>query len=281
MNKDIRLSVSFFHHPKTIKLHSLLGSEGVISLLRLWCYAGQWKHSGDLSSMSDEEIECAALFVGNSGMFVKVLRDVRFIDSNNCLHDWREHNPWAAGSEKRSDMARFSRLAHTHPKLFKELTDKGVNALSRIEYDSLTEPQRSVNVPLTQSGSKRLTPSPSPSPVPSPAPKRKKERPAQAPFSLPDWIDRSTWDSYEEMRRKKRAPMTDRARELTVIKLDGLRKSGNDPKLVLEQSIEKSWTGVFELKSQGGKVNAIPERESWQQRREREQREQMERLIRG
>ena len=190
MNKDIRLSVSFFHHPKTIKLQSLLGSEGVLSLLRLWCYAGQWKPSGNLEGMNREEIEGAALYVGNPGMFVQVLLDVKFLNADLTLHDWQEHNPWAAGSSKRSDMARFSRMADTHPKLFKDLRDKGVNAVSRKEYETLTEPQRNVNETLTEVVTIRLTPSPSPAPSLESTP-----LPPKKPVAYPEWFE-AWWQVY-------------------------------------------------------------------------------------
>ena len=202
MNKDIRLSVSFFHHPKTIKLQSLLGSEVVLSLLRLWCYAGQWKPSGNLEGMNQEEIEGAALYVGNPGMFVQVLLDVKFLNADLTLHDWQEHNPWAAGSLKRSDMARFSRMADTHPKIFKDLRDKGVNAVSRKEYEALTEPQRNVNEPLTKVVTNRLTPSPSPAPSQEPTPLSPK-----AATSYPEWFE-AWWNLYPARKGKKAGKKT-------------------------------------------------------------------------
>ena len=94
MNKDIRLSVSFFHHPKTIKLQSILGPEGILSLLRLWCYAGYRKPDGDLSNMTPEEIENhISLVVYPRGKFVKTLIDVKFLDPNLTLHNWSKHQP--------------------------------------------------------------------------------------------------------------------------------------------------------------------------------------------
>jgi len=67
-----------------------------------------------------------------------------------------------------------------------------------------------------------------------------------ARFSLPDFIDREAWNAYEEMRKKKRCPMTDRARELAIAKLAGFNEKGISPKAVLENSIMNGYQGLFE-----------------------------------
>ncbi len=74
--------------------------------------------------------------------------------------------------------------------------------------------------------------------------KEKKE--AQAP--LPDWMPIDAWNGFIEMRKKIRKPMTARAIKLTISKLDELKKSGNDPEMVLDQSTQRDWAGVFAVK---------------------------------
>lgn len=69
--------------------------------------------------------------------------------------------------------------------------------------------------------------------------------PKKIAFALPDWIKKETWEAYREMRQRKRAPLTDRAATLIVRELERLKAQGNDPESVLNQSIMKSWTGVF------------------------------------
>ncbi len=78
---------------------------------------------------------------------------------------------------------------------------------------------------------------------------------------LPDWIDVEAWEGYEEMRRKIRKPMTDRARTLAVRELEKLKAAGNDPNEVLDQSTLHSWQGLFELreKSKPKQVDTTPE----------------------
>ena len=76
---------------------------------------------------------------------------------------------------------------------------------------------------------------------------KKKHTPDKLSFSLPEDVDKETWKAFEEMRKKIRAPLTDRARSLIVSEL---QKIGQDKNKVLEQSIEKAWRGVFPLKEQ-------------------------------
>ena len=109
MNKDIRLSIGFLDHPKSIKLKRKLGPDGLESLIRLWFFSAQYKPSGDLNGLEPEDIELAAKWNGESGVFVETIVAVRFLDEcEGCysLHDWREHNGFAAYANERSEQAR-------------------------------------------------------------------------------------------------------------------------------------------------------------------------------
>lgn len=64
-------------------------------------------------------------------------------------------------------------------------------------------------------------------------------------FVLPDSIRPEVWEAFEEHRRKKRSPMTDHARELTVKECE---KIGGDPNELLEQAILKGWQTVYPTK---------------------------------
>ena len=74
-------------------------------------------------------------------------------------------------------------------------------------------------------------------------------------FILPEWINKETWEAFKEMRKSKKKPMTDYATKLIINILDRLRKDGEDPNLVLEQSIINSWTSVFSLKGGNNGAN--------------------------
>jgi hypothetical protein len=78
-------------------------------------------------------------------------------------------------------------------------------------------------------------------------------------FSLPTWIPKNTWKDYEDMRKRKRAGMTDSIRIRIVERLGEYRARGHDPVAILGNSIRNSWTDVFEPTGGGnGKRNAKP-----------------------
>ena len=64
-------------------------------------------------------------------------------------------------------------------------------------------------------------------------------------FALPDWVPIDAWQGFEEMRKKIRKPLTDRARKLILAEL---KKLGDDPVALLNQSVQNSWSGIFPLK---------------------------------
>ncbi len=75
-------------------------------------------------------------------------------------------------------------------------------------------------------------------------------------WTLPDWVPAEPWQQFEEMRRKKKKPMTDAARKLAVTKLDTLRTAGHDAATVIGQSVLHAWDSFYELK--GGAAQAAP-----------------------
>lgn len=62
---------------------------------------------------------------------------------------------------------------------------------------------------------------------------------------FPDWLPGDDWTAFEEMRRKIRKPLTDRARQLALNKLGQLRKDGHSPDAVLQQSTLNCWQDLF------------------------------------
>lgn len=73
---------------------------------------------------------------------------------------------------------------------------------------------------------------------------------AKPGFVLPDWVPSDAWDGFIEMRKRKRANPTDRARQLLVAKLQRLSDAGQPPGDVLDQSTANGWTDIYELKGQ-------------------------------
>ena len=74
---------------------------------------------------------------------------------------------------------------------------------------------------------------------------------------IPDWIPKSKWDGWFEMRKLKRAKPSPHAIELAIGKLEKLRRDGHDPGAVLDQSTLNNWNGLFPLKdSSNGRLQA-------------------------
>lgn len=109
MNTDIRLSVEFLDHPKTVKLQRRLGLESVFCLLRLWTWAAQNRSEGILHNMDAESIEIAARWAGEPDTFLDTLISLAFVDEKDgvcCLHNWDIHQEYVASEQARVDKAR-------------------------------------------------------------------------------------------------------------------------------------------------------------------------------
>ena len=57
------------------------------------------------------------------------------------------------------------------------------------------------------------------------------------------------WTEFEALRKKRKKPLTDRARDMAVSKLQALQDGGHDVKAVMEQSILHAWDTFYPLKT--------------------------------
>lgn len=104
-------------HPKTKKLIRKCGQAGAWNLIRLFLFVAANRPDGDLAGMDDDDIEIAADWQGDEGAFVAALVEVRFLAGElgaRAIHDWADHNPWAVGSDRRTDKAKFNALKRHH-----------------------------------------------------------------------------------------------------------------------------------------------------------------------
>jgi hypothetical protein len=77
-------------------------------------------------------------------------------------------------------------------------------------------------------------------------------------FVLPDWVPEDSWLEYLKMRQKIRKPLTDYGQLLVIRELEKLRRQGEDPRAMLEQSILRSWQGIFTTRGRDGRyANAM------------------------
>lgn len=78
--------------------------------------------------------------------------------------------------------------------------------------------------------------------------KEKELKVAEAPFVVPDWIPKETWEEFIKMRKRIGKPPTEYALKLIIDKLTKFKSSGQDVKQILEKSITSGWQDVFEIK---------------------------------
>lgn len=76
-------------------------------------------------------------------------------------------------------------------------------------------------------------------------------------FVRPDWIPEQPWQAFCEHRKKIKKPMSEDAMVLTVKELDKLRQQACSPEEVLNQSIQRGWAGVFEIRGVNGNETTI------------------------
>jgi hypothetical protein len=113
-NEDARIKVALPTHPKTVKLHRRLGADGCWSLVCLILWCAQNRADGDLTGMTDEDIEIAAHWTGAAGAFIAELADIGWLDGagegSYTVHDWQMHQPYASNAGARSRRGKHAQL---------------------------------------------------------------------------------------------------------------------------------------------------------------------------
>lgn len=202
---DTRISTAFPSHPKTKKLLRRLGPSGAWALVCLFLWVASNRSDGDLSGMSDEDIELAVNWGGAEGALVSELANLRFLDGEagaRVIHDWAEHNPWAVGAGMRSAKARWNAAKRYH---------------GEHEADRLVPQYAAVRVASSNAGSSAPSPMPMPTPSPMPTPTfsppkggeapRKRAAPALS-VQRPEGVAEQTWTDWLALRKAKKAPVT-------------------------------------------------------------------------
>lgn len=225
-------------HPKFADLKARLGRPKYVALgclEAIWHFTGRFTPQGNLGKYTDQAIEAWVEWDGEPGTLIAALTGAGWIDADPVhrllVHDWAQHADKATKLSLQRCRASFCTLT--------------VHTLSVQSGDVVAEQGTLYGLPV---------PVPVPVPVPEPEPEAKaKAAPPKAPlFALPDWISAEVWKDFEEMRRKIKAPLTDRARKNIVAELIRIEATGQHAEDVLNQSITNSWRGVFPIKTDGG-----------------------------
>jgi len=87
--------------------------------------------------------------------------------------------------------------------------------------------------------------------------RREEKKEPKTPWAAPDWVPAEAWKDFEQMRVKRKKPLTDRARDLAVSKLAELKSAGNDPGQVIEQTVLHAWDTFYPIKHDGNAGGGI------------------------
>lgn len=178
---DARLSTSLPGHPKTKKLARRLGPAGPLGCIYLFLWTAANRSDGDLSGMTDEDIELAVDWTGDEGVFVSTMMEVGYLEGATGarrVHDWAEHNPWAAGAEGRSEKARWANLckyqgkaeaARRMPEYAARMHEGASEKAGSPAEHPARKPEGAPDSPSgVQVGKSTTPPSPNPNPLPNP-----------------------------------------------------------------------------------------------------------------
>lgn len=95
---------SLGRHPKLLRLSLELQihkAQAVGHLKYLWWWALDYAPNGDLSGFSAQEISTAAEWPGDPTKFFETLKNIKWLDNDNKLHDWQEYSGAYFSSRKR------------------------------------------------------------------------------------------------------------------------------------------------------------------------------------
>lgn len=65
---------------------------------------------------------------------------------------------------------------------------------------------------------------------------------------IPSWVDADAWEGWKEMRKKIRKPLTSRAMQLALKKLEELKQAGENITDVLDQSTLNCWQSFYPVR---------------------------------
>lgn len=233
--------LSAFRHVKLKRLCSYLELSAPHALGHmefLWAYVADCHFDGDISSLTDDDIELAAEWTGPKGVFISGAIKAGFIDRDETgtrIHDWEDWAPRMVKlrQQRRIDNRLQKKCAHS-------VRTTAHNGAQCAPEPNRTEPNRKSKTPLP-------------------------------PLVLPQALDtpqfRNAWSEWEKYRSESSWKLTP-----TSIKgqLKKLEKYGHDDAIAsLEQSITNGWRGLFPPRRESGpsQRGPIPAAEAAQIRR--------------
>lgn len=224
----------FVDHWKTRTLVALLDDDEAapVYVIRLWAHCQNRRTW--IFELPAPALKAICRFPGDAQKFELAMAECGFVARNGVeisIVGWEIYNAsliaaWANGGKG------------------------GRPAKPKKDIDSETQGKPTGNPPVNQGDNPRVTHGV------TDKSREDKSREEQKPrWAAPDWVPAEAWKDFEQMRVKRKKPLTDRARNLAVSELEKLMSTGQDVQLVIEQSVLHSWDTFYPLKSNAQKIN--------------------------
>lgn len=94
--ETIKLDADFFGNLKIEKLWRRFGNDGIVALIRFWCWCAKYQPDGDIAWMQEKDYEIAAGLHTTRiqpNWFWEMLDELHFIEDTGegyKLHDWKD-----------------------------------------------------------------------------------------------------------------------------------------------------------------------------------------------
>ena len=88
--------------------------------------------------------------------------------------------------------------------------------------------------------------------------KAQKKKDSEGKNGIPEWIPKDLWADFKEFRVRIKAPLTDRATKNLILKLESLKKEGQDPVACINEAITRGWRGIFAIQKDTVNKSLMP-----------------------
>ena len=250
-------------HPKILKAAAALGIKPVYMsghIHALWHAALENQEDGNLAEWPDAVVAYQALYDGDSGEFVRVLVENGLLTENRRIYNWLHYVGKYLKTKYRRNPELLDQIMSLHGEGTGIVPDPAPDLYTYKDMAGDMTGDVSTLPNPTIPGDKTPPYSPPPPPeegdagAPRPSPRFQVNK---RPEGLADSITDDDWRDFVAMRNRKRSPLTRRAVQLVVLKIEKLAGQSQDPRECLLQSIERGWTTVWPVRRESGRPQGM------------------------
>jgi predicted phage replisome organizer len=236
--KWIKITTDVFDDEKILLIESLPEADSIIVIwFKLLCLAGKQNNSGVFmmgNSVPYTDKMLATIFRRKESTVKMALETfqqfgmVELIDNVITIPNWNKHQSLDSYEKKKERDRLYQAERRAAQKAIAQKSSDKSSDVAISEEDKIRKEED----------------------------KKKKKSTPTVYYPTDDLLNQAFTD-YVKMRKELKKPMTERAVQLAMTKLEHLSGGDNDTAIkILEQSIERSWAGLFELKGNNEKKQA-------------------------